>query len=137
MTAGGDPPVLLVVDDEPHILAAISRTLRREPLVVVTAGSAAEALGILAGRRIDAVLSDHKMPGMDGTELLRRVGALAPGTARLLITGWTADLEPGRRDELGLVAVIPKPWDDAELRRAVRSALGIHGPAGACVRDGL
>ncbi len=124
-------PVLLVVDDEPHILSAITRSLRREPLRVVTAGSGAEALDRVARGPVDAVLSDHKMPGMDGAELLRRVAVLAPGAARILITGWTAGLDPRLREELGLAALVPKPWDDSELRTAVRAALGIEGPAPA------
>lgn len=128
MTGSGVVPVLLVVDDEPHILSAISRCLRREPLRVLTAGSAPEALELLAREPVHAVLSDHKMPGMDGAELLRHVASVAPGAVRMLITGWTAELGRELCKELGLAAVVPKPWEDAELRGAVRAALRIAGP---------
>ena len=134
MTGPGGEPVLLVVDDEPYILSAIGRSLRRERLRVLTAGSGSEALELLARQRVDAVLSDYKMPGMDGAEFLRRARSVAPGARRILLTGWTADVGPALQRDLELAAVIPKPWDDRELRRAVRTALGIGGAAAPAPR---
>ena len=65
-----DAPALLIGDDEPRILSALRRALRREGYEIVTAETAAEALRILDERPVDAILSDHKMPGMSGVQFL-------------------------------------------------------------------
>jgi CheY-like chemotaxis protein len=116
--------VLLVVDDEEGILSALRRALRREGLEILTAGGSAEALARLGERQVDAILSDHKMPGGGGLELLERAARLQPRAARLLLTGWPDEIPPERVRALGIRAVVPKPWDDAELRAVLRKALG-------------
>ncbi|HTY18432.1 MAG TPA: response regulator [Myxococcota bacterium] len=111
------------MDDEAHILAALRRALRREGYRILTAASPSEALALLETEAVDAILSDHKMPGMSGLELLAAAARRRPAAARLLITGWP-DAIPGERlAALGIRALIPKPWDDAELKRALRDAL--------------
>ncbi len=74
-------PTLLIVDDEAQILSALKRTLRREGYEIVAVESAAAALRVLDERRVDAILSDHKMPGMSGVQLLERVAAAESGYA--------------------------------------------------------
>ena len=106
------------------ILAALRRALRREGFAVETADSAAAALQRIDAGPVDAVLSDHKMPGMSGLELLREVAARQPGAARLLITGWPEEVPSRLRAELGLAALLPKPWEDEALKAALRAALG-------------
>lgn len=116
-------PVLLLVDDEAHVLSALCRSLRREGYEILTAETAAEALRILEAREVDAVLSDHKMPRMGGLELLERASRLRPSAARLLITGWTGEVPRARLEALGVRALIPKPWDDVTLKAELRKAL--------------
>ena len=111
-----NPPTLLLVDDEARILSALRRSLRREGWRVLTAGTPAEALRLLAEEPIDAVLSDHKMPGMSGLEVLE-------AAARILISGWPDEIPAERLEALGIRALVPKPWDDAELKRILREAL--------------
>jgi response regulator RpfG family c-di-GMP phosphodiesterase len=118
-------PVLLIVDDETRILSALRRTLRREGYEILTADTAAEALRTLDETPVDAVLSDHKMPGMNGDQLLDEVARRRPRVVRLLITGWTREIAPQRLAELGVSALITKPWDDAKLKATLRRAL--HG----------
>ena len=117
---GGSPPVLLLVDDETRILSALHRTLRREGYEILSAESAAEALRILASRKVDLVLTDQKMPGMSGLELLEQVATRHPGVARLLITGWPEEIPREEIARLGIRALIPKPWDDGELKTLLR-----------------
>lgn len=117
-------PTLLVVDDEVRILSALRRSLRHEGWRVLTAGSPAEALRLLDEEPIDAVLSDHKMPRMNGLDVLEAAAARRPAAARLLISGWPDEIPPARLAALGIRALIPKPWDDAELKRVLREALG-------------
>jgi CheY-like chemotaxis protein len=117
-------PVLLVVDDEPRILSALQRSLRREGYEILTADSGAAALRTLRGQRVDLLLTDHKMPGMTGLELIREVAVQWPGIARFLLTGWSAEVSPEEARRLGIRALVPKPWDDAELKARLREALG-------------
>jgi response regulator RpfG family c-di-GMP phosphodiesterase len=118
-------PLLLIVDDESRILTALVRALRREPYDVVTAETPAEALRVLDERRVDLIVSDHKMPGMNGVELLGRAAVQSPATVRILITGWTEEVPAAELAEIGVRALLPKPWDDAELKATLRSALGL------------
>jgi response regulator RpfG family c-di-GMP phosphodiesterase len=115
---------LLIVDDEARILSALQRTLRREGYEIVTAETAEEALRILGERAVDAILSDHKMPGMSGTQFLEEAGRRRPEAVRMIITGWTEEIPPERLEALGVCALITKPWEDAKLKATLRRALG-------------
>jgi len=119
---------LLFVDDEAHILSALRRVLRREGYRILTAESGAQALELLDAESVDAIISDQKMPGMSGLQLLDAARRRSPETRRLLLTGWTEAVPPERIRSLGIVAVIPKPWDDAELKRTLRAQLSGPGP---------
>ena len=115
---------LLIVDDDAGILSALRRSLRREGWNILLADSPREALRIVDSGPVDLVLSDHKMPGMTGTELLAEVARRRPGTVRLLITGWAEALNKQELQEIGIDALIPKPWDDAELKAVLHQHLG-------------
>ena len=117
-------PVLLIVDDEVRILTALRRVLRSERYEILTAETPAEALRLLDERSVDLVLSDHKMPGMSGLELLARVSRKQPSAGRILITGWTEEVPPEELAAVGVCALLPKPWDNAELKATLRAALG-------------
>jgi response regulator RpfG family c-di-GMP phosphodiesterase len=117
-------PVLLLVDDEERILAALRRTLRREGFEILCAESPASALALLEERAVDVILSDHKMPGMSGLALLARAARLRPGAARLLITGWPEEVPPAELARVGVAALVPKPWDDAELKATLHRHAG-------------
>ncbi len=117
-------PVVLLVDDEPRVLSALRRGLRREGLAIVTADRARGALERLACDTIDLVISDYKMPGMNGIELLQTVRSKWPGTARILLSGWSSDIPRIELESAGLSALIVKPWNDADLRQSIRDAVG-------------
>lgn len=116
-------PTLLMVDDEARILTALRRTLRREGYELLTAGTAAEAIRVLEERPVDLILSDQKMPGMSGLALLAEVARRQPTVARLLITGWTEAVPPEELKKLDVKALVPKPWEDAELKQVLRDVL--------------
>lgn len=123
MSAGPDAPTLLLVDDEERILSALRRAFRREGWRILATCDPLEALRWLESEPIGAVLSDHKMRGMNGLELLEAAARLRPAAVRFLITGWP-DAIPGERlAALGLRALIPKPWEDASLKALLREAL--------------
>ncbi len=80
---------LLLVDDEPHVTGALSLQLEaREDLDVYIANSAAETLNVLRKTRIDLMVSDIRMPGMTGLELLSRVQKEQPDCKVILLTGY-------------------------------------------------
>ncbi|MAE94884.1 MAG: hypothetical protein CL910_09510 [Deltaproteobacteria bacterium] len=116
-------PVVLLVDDERHILSALRRSLRREGYQILTANSAEGALETLAEQKVDLVVSDQKMPGANGIALfaeLERSGARVP---RVLLTGWPEEIPAGELRKAGVTALLPKPWDDAQLKSTLRSCL--------------
>ncbi len=117
-------PTLLIVDDDAQILSALKRSLRREGYEIVAVESAAAALRILDDRCVDVILSDHKMPGMSGVELLARAAEIRPDTVRMLITGWTHEIPAERLEEVGICALVTKPWDDAKLKATLREVMG-------------
>src|SRR5450830_1257800 len=115
------PWTVLCVDDEPSILSALRRVLRAEGCRLLTAQGGAEALAILATESVDVVVSDMRMPGMDGAQLLARVREEWPGTARILLTGY-ADMDAtiAAINNGQIYRYIHKPWDEHELRLTVR-----------------
>jgi response regulator RpfG family c-di-GMP phosphodiesterase len=134
-TAKG-PPTLLIVDDEAQILSALKRALRREGYEIVAVESAAAALRVLEKRCVDVILSDHKMPGMSGVQLLARAAEMRPEAVRMLITGWVDEIPAERLEEVGICALVTKPWDDAKLKTTLRAVMGT-APAASPPEGGL
>jgi len=119
-----DGKTILLVDDEVHILSALSRSLRREGWEILTAPGAAEALQVIEEHSVDLVVSDHKMPGgRSGLDLLAAVAASRPSTRRVLLTGWPEQIPAKQLAAYGLDAVLPKPWEDAEMKATLRRLL--------------
>jgi len=118
------PMTLLCVDDEPSILSALRRLFRPHGYRVLLAESGAAALELLAQEPVDLVLSDMRMPGMDGAQLLQAVRDRWPDVARLLLTGY-ADIAStiSAINHGGIQRYIAKPWDDHEVLLAVSDAL--------------
>src|SRR3954471_16229051 len=81
-------PLVLLVDDDLEVLAALRRELRDEPYDLATAGSAAQALACLRGRPPHVVVADERMPGANGSELLADVRGRWPWIGRVILTGY-------------------------------------------------
>ena len=115
---------VLLVDDEESILNSLRRLLRGQPYEVVLATSGAQALEIMATRPIDLVMSDARMPGMDGATLLAEVHRLYPATSRILRTGY-ADLTTIIKaiNDGQIHRYISKPWNDEELQLVLQQTL--------------
>lgn len=115
---------VLLVDDEPNILSSLKRIFRNEPYRVVTAGGGEEGLEVLERTPVDLVISDARMPGMDGASFLAEVQRRWPERLRILLTGY-ADIGTTVKaiNEGRIYRYISKPWDDMELRSIVRQAL--------------
>lgn len=115
---------ILLIDDEPNILAAIRRVLVDEPYEILAAESAEKALEILAETSCKVVISDERMPGMGGAELLCRINEMYPETVRILLTGHASiDAAMKAVNSGEIYRFFTKPWNDLDLRMAIRSAL--------------
>lgn len=118
-----DSPAVLVVDDETRILSALRRSLRHEGYEILTAETVEEALRLLDERSVELILSDHKMPGMSGVQFLAEAARRRPEAQRMIITGWTEEIPREQLEQLGVCALITKPWDDEKLKATLRRAL--------------
>jgi response regulator RpfG family c-di-GMP phosphodiesterase len=115
---------ILCVDDEQNIVSSLRRTFRQHSYRVLTATSGADGLGLLEREEVDVVISDMRMPGMDGTQFLEQVRKRWPDTVRLLLTGYS-DIEStiGAINRGEVYRYIAKPWDDADMLTTVRLGL--------------
>jgi DNA-binding NtrC family response regulator len=127
---------ILLIDDESAVLNALSRLLRLTPMVVrgedwqpriETFTAPAQALARAAECAFDVVVSDFRMPGMDGVAVLRRMRELQPDCARVILSGYT-DLNGliGAINEARIDRFIAKPWNDFEFVSALTQILEIR-----------
>ena len=116
-------PVVLLVDDEPLLLDALSQELK-EACNLYTANSAADAETLLAARRYDVIICDHMLPGEQGLDFLLRVTEMVPSTRRILMTGYTNPEFISRSTIIaGLSACLVKPVRASQVAEAIRTAL--------------
>lgn len=117
-------PTVLVVDDEPSILSALRRLLAMASYRVLTAESGAAALEALGANEVDLIISDMRMPGMSGADLLSKAQAIYPQTMRILLTGYS-EIESVVRavNEGGIYRYLSKPWDEHDLLLTLKQAL--------------
>ena len=114
----------LVVDDEENVLRAIKRLFMDEDVEVLTAASGEAGLEILKANEIALIISDQRMPGMNGSEFLRRAREAAPDAIRVILTGYadiTAAIDSINKG--GAYRYLEKPWNDSELLMVARDAL--------------
>ena len=115
---------LLFVDDEENILKSLNRLFIDEGYEIVTSTSGEEALERLNGEEISLVISDQRMPGMQGVELLSRIKEISPDTICILLTGYTDIKAAVRAINSGAVyKYVEKPWDDEQCKLTVKRAL--------------
>ncbi len=115
---------ILIVDDEPNIIAALRRTLIDEQFRIYSAGDASEGLKILRTHPVNVVMSDEKMPGISGSEFLSIVKRDFPDAIRIMLTGH-ASVDTAMRavNEGEIYRFLTKPWEDLDLRFAVQAAI--------------
>jgi len=124
--SGGVTPRVLVVDDEERMAAVVAAALGRAGYVCETASGGEAALAALEARGADVVVSDVKMPGMDGLELLRRLHERRPELPVVLLTahGSVASAVAAMRE--GAFDYVTKPFDNDDLRACVARALALR-----------
>ena len=115
--------MILAVDDDAAVLSVLAVLLRQDGLQVVTASSAAQALELLATRPIELVLTDLRMPGMDGLQLLAQVGQRSPEVPVIVLTAHGTVPLAVQAVKAGAADFVLKPFDREELLYAIRKAL--------------
>jgi len=133
---------ILVVDDEKSILDALVREFAFNDFSVYTAGTADEALDVLAGRKIDIILTDFRMPKTDGMQLLRQVKKEYPEVVRLVFSGFLDRNILMRSLTNGWASTFfTKPWDKKTLQHKVERIMRIKrqatGPELFCMLNSI
>ncbi len=115
---------ILLVDDEQGILNALRRLFRNKDYVVHTALGGQEALALLAEEKVDLIISDMRMPEMDGAEFLQKAREAYPLTERILLTGFSEmELTVRAINDGGIYGYLSKPWDNQQVLELVENAL--------------
>ena len=116
---------ILCVDDEKNVLRALERLFLDTDYEIITAISGDEGIDVLRNTRpVQIVISDYRMPGMNGVDFLREVCKYWPDTIRMVLSGY-ADVSVivDAINEGQIYRFMPKPWNDEELKVAVSNAL--------------
>jgi len=114
---------ILIVDDEPANLRSLERLFRKD-YEVLTAASGAEALELLQRDDVAVLITDQRMPGMTGIELLKKTVPIRPRMVRIILTGYTDVDALVEAINCGQVyRYVAKPWNNEELLLTVRRAL--------------
>jgi response regulator RpfG family c-di-GMP phosphodiesterase len=114
---------ILLLDDEPNILAALKRVLMDEPYEILDADSGEKGLEVLNEYPCKVVISDERMRAW-GRGVLFRVKGLYPETVRILLTGYASiDAAMKAVNDGEIYRFFMKPWNDTDLRMAIRPAI--------------
>ena len=123
-------PTILFVDDEESILKALKRFLRKQPYEVFTANGGQEALDFLEKyeKPVALIVSDQRMPSMNGAEFLEKAKKIYPDAIRFLLTGYSdmdAIIDSVNKGEIH--KYITKPWNDDDLMLQIKQGLEHYG----------
>ena len=124
MNSDNSPDTILVVDDSPATLEVLQRNLTADGFRVFTAPGVAEALKLLDHTAVDLVITDLKMPGVSGMDLVRHVRENLHNTEVMMITGYATVEGAVQAVKIGAEEFLAKPFTDDELLAAVKRALG-------------
>jgi len=118
---------ILIVDDDDGVRENLAELFQVVGYSVVTAGSAPEAMGKLAHHDIDLLLTDYRMPGPNGVELIESARRVKPGLRAILMTAFGdsfTEIESVRR---GAIGYVNKPFEADEITNLVSRILGLRG----------
>jgi len=115
---------ILLVDDETSILTSLYRVFRKEGYEILTSEDPVEALNILNKRKVHLIMSDYRMPTLDGITFLRNAMKLQPDAVRIVLSGYAeSSVIIAAINDGGIYKFITKPWEDDLLKVEVRHAL--------------
>jgi len=122
-------PVVVLLDDEPEILSALRRLLRKEPYEVLATGDPEEAVAWTLLRKASLVMADQRMPSMSGLDFLEIVRLCSPSTIRVMLSGQTdltGVMKLARID--AIERLVRKPWDGEDLKGLLLELLRRSAP---------
>ncbi len=115
--------ILLLVDDDPNVLKALKRLLRKENYRLLMAESGQQALNLLSENTVNVIISDHRMPVMTGIEFLSKVKQCYPDITRIVLSGYSdIDTITQAINQGNIYKFIAKPWDDEQIKVAINEA---------------
>src|SRR5437867_5644105 len=112
MSGPDERPCVLLVDDDPGVLASLRRLLHDEPYDSLATTDPAEALEWIGRREIALLITDQRMPGMSGTDLVLKTRDRSPRTACVILTAYPDTAIIVEREQLRIERLVLKPWDD-------------------------
>uniref|UniRef100_UPI004057936B sigma-54-dependent transcriptional regulator n=1 Tax=Candidatus Electronema sp. TaxID=2698783 RepID=UPI004057936B len=118
-----NPPKILIIDDEQAAIRNLQHILGKEGCEVIATQSGQNALKLIEQHGFDLVLTDLRMPNVDGMEILRRVKQVSPDTEVVMITGYATISSAVSAMKMGACHYVIKPYKLDEVRKAVREAL--------------
>jgi len=120
-------PAVLFVDDEPDMIDTFVNEFEDDGFALLTATDGVEALHLLGEHDVAVMVSDQRMPGMHGLEVIRRGLEVRPDLVPIILTGFTNDADLIEAINLQRIhRYIPKPWNPDELRHTIENALEKH-----------
>ena len=114
---------ILVVDDDDLMLRTVSRLLTRNGYKTDTANNGYKAIDMAKEKFYDFVISDIRMPGINGIDTLTKIKEISPETRGIIITGYASEETPVKAIKLGVDDYILKPFDAEELQGRVRNLI--------------
>lgn len=120
-------PRILIVDDEPEIREELAEYLAGKGYRVIVAGDGPEGLAKFRAEPCDLVITDMKMPGMAGDEVIRRLRGIAPGLPVVVLTGHYSTKDVADAKQAGAAAVFNKPIKLRSLHDALKTLLADGG----------
>ncbi|MBN2143360.1 MAG: response regulator [Candidatus Aureabacteria bacterium] len=120
-------PSILFIDDEPYILKSLQRLFEDENYEILTANNGEEGLKILESRPVTLVISDYRMPEIDGVQFFLKAAELNPDAIRIMLTGY-ADIEVivSAINQGQVFRFITKPWNEEEFKLMVKDCIQHH-----------
>lgn len=117
---------ILIVDDEKNYPMIIGELLQEEGYATLTASSGMEALDILSNRQVDLVLTDVKMPGMSGIQLLENIKEINPDTPVIIMTAYGSVEKAVEAMHKGAYTFILKPFENQALIAHIAKAISVY-----------
>jgi len=115
---------ILIVDDEENILKALKRLLRAEPYEIYTASTPEESIAMCSEQSFDVILSDYRMPSMNGTDMFRLIQDKLPDSIKIIISGYTdMDIILDALNQEYVDKYILKPWNEENLKIEIEKSL--------------
>jgi response regulator RpfG family c-di-GMP phosphodiesterase len=119
---------ILYIDDEESNLRVFKNTFRRE-FNILLANSADAGIDVLKDNKVDIIITDQRMPGKTGLELLKEIHAMFPEIPphRLMVSGYAAPIDINQAfEEYGLFKFVSKPWEAEDLKQIILEVIHLH-----------